>query len=39
MEQFTLRFRLGSIPVVIEPWFWVMALVMGSNLHNPDILL
>lgn len=39
MEQFTLRFRLGSIPVVIEPWFWVMALVMGSNLRGPDILL
>lgn len=39
MDQFTLRFRLGSIPVVIEPWFWVMALVMGSNLRGPDILL
>jgi stage IV sporulation protein FB len=38
-NNLTLRFRLGNIPVVIEPWFWVMALVMGSNLRGPDILL
>ncbi len=38
-NNLTLRFRLGRIPVVIEPWFWVMALVMGSNLRGPDILL
>lgn len=36
---FTLRFRLGPIPVVIEPWFWVMSFVMGGNFLGPKILL
>lgn len=36
---FTLRFRLGSIPVVVEPWFWIMAFAMGPNFRGPSIVL
>jgi Zn-dependent protease len=39
MDNLTLRFNIGSIPVVIEPMFWLMALVMGSNQRGPDLLL
>lgn len=38
-NNLTLRFRLGSIPVVIEPLFWLMAFIMGSNLRGPAIVL
>jgi stage IV sporulation protein FB len=30
--QFDLRFRLGSVPVRVHPFFWVMSLAMGWNL-------
>src|SRR5262245_47892464 len=40
MEQsLTLRFKLGPIPVVIEPWFWAMARMMGGGFRGPEILL
>jgi Zn-dependent protease len=39
VQDFTLRFRLGSIPVVIEPWFWAMALFTGANQRGPDVVL
>lgn len=41
MEEtpFTLRFKLGSIPVEIQPWFWLMAAVLGGNMLGPRILI
>ncbi len=39
MENLTLRFRLGRIPIEVEPLFWLMAFVMGSNLRGPAIVL
>ncbi len=38
-NNLTLRFRLGSIQVVVEPFFWLMAFIMGSNLRGPAIVL
>lgn len=38
-DSLNLRFRIGRIPVVVEPWFWVMAFVMGSHLRGPAIVL
>lgn len=34
-----LRFRIGSIPVTIEPWFWLAGVMFGANLHGPQIVL
>ena len=31
-----LRFRLFGIPVSVEPWFWVMAFVLGRGLDIRD---
>lgn len=39
MENLTLRFRLGRIPIEVDPLFWLMAVVMGSNLRGPAIVL
>lgn len=31
MERFAFRFRLGSIPVLVEPGFWLMAFLLGMG--------
>ncbi len=35
----TLRFRIGSIPVAIEPWFWLTGILLGGNYVGPRIVL
>ena len=32
-----LRFRIGSIPVVVEPWFWLSGLML--NMQSMHCLL
>lgn len=39
LSALTLKFRLGRVRVVIEPWFWLMALLLGSNLRGPQIVI
>lgn len=34
-----LRFRIGSIPVVVLPWFWLSGLLFGSQMHGPQFVL
>jgi Zn-dependent protease len=35
-----LRFKVGSIPVVVEPWFWLSGLLLNmSELQGPRIAL
>jgi len=34
---FDVKFRLAGIPVRVSPWFWIILLLLGSNLFNdPD---
>lgn len=33
-----MSFRLGSIPVRIQPWFWLTALLLGGNLKDPRVI-
>lgn len=36
----TLRFKIGSIPVAVEPWFWLTGLLLNSReLQGPRIAL
>jgi membrane-associated protease RseP (regulator of RpoE activity) len=36
----TLRFKIGSIPVAVEPWFWLSGLVLNpQDLQGPRIVL
>lgn len=35
MDALTLRFRLGRIPVSVEPWFWLTTLVLAGGLPGP----
>lgn len=35
MDQLTLRFRLGRIPVSVEPWFWLTTLLLAGGLPGP----
>lgn len=34
-----INFRLGGIPITIQPWFWAMGLFMGMNLPGQLIPL
>ncbi len=34
-----IRFRLGGIPIRIEPWFWLMGLVLGASLTGARLPL
>lgn len=34
-----LRFRLGGIPVRVEPWFWLTGLVLGGSLTGARLPL
>lgn len=35
-----LRFRIGSIPVVVEPWFWLSALIFNAHdMQGPRIVI
>lgn len=35
-----LRFRMGSIPVVVEPWFWLSGLMLNmQSMQGPRIVL
>lgn len=37
---FDLRFRIGSIPVTVEPWFWLSGLMLNmQNMQGPRIVL
>ncbi len=38
-QQLTLRFRLGRIPVTVEPMFWLAMLMFGSNQRGPALVL
>jgi membrane-associated protease RseP (regulator of RpoE activity) len=35
MDALTLRFRLGRIPVTVDPWFWLTTLVLAGGLPGP----
>lgn len=35
MDALTLRFRMGRIPVSVEPWFWLTTLVLAGGLPGP----
>lgn len=35
MDALTLRFRLGRIPVSVEPWFWLTTLLLAGGLPGP----
>jgi Zn-dependent protease len=39
LPPFTLAFRLGSIPITIDPSFWLVSLVMGSASGWPWALV
>ncbi|MFO0630756.1 MAG: hypothetical protein U0325_34730 [Polyangiales bacterium] len=39
LSALTWKFRLGQVRVVVEPWFWLMAILLGSNFRGPEIAL
>lgn len=37
--QYDLNFPLLGFPVRINPWFWLMALILGSSLQKPAAII
>jgi stage IV sporulation protein FB len=37
--QFDLNFPLLGIPVRVDPWFWLMTLILGSQRRDPAAIL
>jgi len=37
--QFDLNFAIGKIPVRINPFFWLLVILLGRNLSPPMLLL
>lgn len=38
-DSLTLRFHIGRIPVVVEPWFWLTTLLMASRMTGVRMVL
>ena len=36
---YDLNFRLGDVPVRVHPLFWLVAIIMGSQLKDPKLVL
>jgi stage IV sporulation protein FB len=36
---YDLNFRVGDVPVRVHPLFWLVAILLGSNLREPKLIL